>query len=86
MFFKKKNITPEKKVKYITEKAYQKLSNEKKISILMNMKNRGKLRPVLAVHISQVPFEAFSKSNDNLMELGQKFFEIYPHETLVKED
>lgn len=86
MFFKKKIIIQEKKVKHITAKTYHKLSEDKKIVILMNMKNRGKLRAVLAVYLSQLPFELFSKSDSNLIELGEKFFEINPNEILIKED
>ncbi len=86
MFFKNKNISKEKKVKHITEKSYKKLTETKKLEVLLNMKNRGKLRHVLAVHVSHVPFESFAKSNDNLLELGSKFFEVSPEETLIKED
>lgn len=86
MFFKNKNTNKEKKIRHITDKTYQKLSEEKKIDVLMNMKNRGKLRPVLAVHVSHLPFESFAKSKDNLLELGEKFFEVYPQENLIKED
>lgn len=84
MFFKKKeNI---KTIKYISHKAYIKLSEEKKIEILMNMKNRGKLRHCLAVYLSITPFESFAESNYNLLELGNKFFEVNQSETLIKED
>lgn len=84
MFFKKKaNI---KTIKHISHKTYVKLSEEKKIEVLMNIKNRAKLRTCLAVHLSDSPFENFAKSNFNLLELGNKFFEINPSETLIKED
>lgn len=75
-----------KKSKHITEKSYKKLTETKKLEVLLNMKNRGKLRHMLAVHVSHVPFESFAKSNDNLLELGSKFFEVSPEETLIKED
>ena len=86
MFFKKKAVIKEKKIKHITEKTFKKLSEDKKIEVLMNMKNRGKLRPILAVHISHLPFETFALSKANLLELGDKYFEIAPQETLIKED
>lgn len=86
MFFKKKASTKEKKIKHITEKTFNKLSNDKKIEVLMNMKNRGKLRPVLAVHVSHLPFETFALSQVGLLELGDKFFKVHPQETLIKED
>lgn len=86
MFFKKKVVSKEKKIKHITEKTYNKLSEDKKIEVLMNMKNRGKLRTVLAVHITHLPFEDFAKSKFNLIELGEKFFQLDKNETLIKED
>lgn len=84
MFFKNKSNI--KIIKHIASKAYLKLSEEKKIELLMNLKNRGKLRTCLAVHLSDSPFENFAKSTNNLLELGNKFFEKNPNETLIKED
>ena len=79
MFFSKnKKIT--KKINYRT---YKGLSENDKIKVLMNLKNRGLLRNVLATQLSESPFEIFSKSKPNLLELGEKFFEIYPKETLL---
>jgi len=86
MFFKKKASIKEKKIKHITEKTFKKLSEDKKIEVLMNMKNRGKLRPVLAVHVSHLPFETFALSKPSLLELGEKFFKVHPQESLIKED
>lgn len=70
----------------ITKKSYEKLSKEKKLAILMLMRNRAKLRTILAVYITTLPFEQYSLSENNLLELGNKLFEINPQETLVKED
>lgn len=70
----------------ITKKSYEKLSQEKKIAVLMHMKNRAKLRTILAVYITKLPFEQYSVSETNLLVLGDKFFEVSFHETLVKED
>lgn len=85
MFFKKKIIKKEKKIKNITEKTFKKLSENQKVEVLMNIKNRGKLRPVL-VHISHLPFEKFALSTSNLLELAEKYFTMNPQETLIKED
>lgn len=85
MFFKN-DSSKDKTMTHITKKTYYKLSQEKKILVLMHMKNRGTLRHVLAVHVSQLPFESFALSNSNLMDLGKKFFEVYDQEKLLKED
>ena len=79
MFFSKnKKIT--KKINYRT---YKGLSENDKIKVLMNLKNRGLLRNVLATQLSESPFEIFSKSKHNLLELGENFFKIYPKEILL---
>lgn len=70
----------------LTQKSYEKISSEKKISVLMHMKNRAKLRTILAVYITKTPFEQFCVNEQDLLKLGDKLFEVNPHETLVKED
>lgn len=82
-------MTQEKKQnnqRNLTEKGYQKLSRENKIAVLMLMKNRAKLRTVLAVYMTKVPFEQFSNNQEDLLKLGEKLFKVNPQETLIKED
>lgn len=70
----------------ITKKTFEKLPKEKKIAVLMHMKNRAKLRTILAVYITTLPFEQYSIIDTNLLALGEKLFEVNINETLVKED
>lgn len=79
-------MTIEKNITYITEKTYITLTNEEKIQILMHMKNRAILRYVLAGYMSNIPFENFSKSKNKLLQLGDKYFKVFPKESLIKEE
>lgn len=84
MFLKQKSGSNQKKLTYVNKTKYTKLSEAKKIAVLMNFKNRGKLRPILAAHLSKLPFENFSTSMDNLLKLGEKLFEVDNRASLVK--
>lgn len=76
----------EKKVRHIGLKSFLKLKDEDKIKVILNIKNRGKLRSVLAVKITHQPFEDYVKHKENIIEIGLKYFEVYPEESLILED
>lgn len=81
MFYKK-----EKKLRHIGEKTFKKLKDEDKEKTILNIKNRAKLRHFLAVYITDQPFEDYIKHKLNIIEIGLKFFEKNPEETLIIED
>ena len=81
MFYKS-----EKKIRHISIKTFKKLNDSEKEKVILNIKNRAKLRHFLAVYVTQQPFEDYVKHKGNITEIGVKFFEKNPEETLIIED